>query len=154
MPHIIVKLYEGKSDALKKELAQKIVKDVVKVTECREAAVSVAFEEFTPDDWPEQVFRPDIMEGKGELLVSPGYDPFATAQTPAKDPAEALMAFVREAAETAAAEDETGYFNPMSWLDETLEDNPQMFDPCFDTPWNDLTDADKTERMTAIRRVL
>ncbi|MCG8617780.1 MAG: tautomerase family protein [Desulfobacterales bacterium] len=154
MPHIIVKLYEGKSDARKKELAEKIARDVIEVTECREAAVSVAVEEFAPDDWPEQVFRPDILECKGELLVSPGYDPFATENAPAQDPADALMAFVRGASDTAAAEDETGYFNPMSWLDETLEDNPQMFDPCFDTPWNDLSDAEKADRMMAVRRVL
>ncbi len=38
-------------------------------------AVSVAIEEIQPDDWPERVYRPDIMNGAGKLYKKPGYMP-------------------------------------------------------------------------------
>ncbi len=155
MPHIIVKLYSGRTDDQKTQLAEKIAKNVVEITGCKERSVSVAFEEFEPEAWTEEVYRPDILEGRGILYKKPGYDPFAkeTSEDNSKEMPD-LMAFVREAAEQAAKDDDSGMFNPMSWLDLTLEDNPQIFDPCFDTPWDALSDADKADRMMAIRRVL
>ncbi|MEH0022512.1 MAG: tautomerase family protein [Desulfobacter sp.] len=153
MPHIIVKLYNGRTEEQKQELATRIARDVVEVTGCKERSVSVAFEEFAPEDWTEKVYRPDICDGPGVLYKKPGYDPFATSQETGSNE-ERLMAYVREAAETAAREDTTGYFNPMSWLDLELEDNPRSFDPFFDTPWDELSDNDKGLRMAAVRKVL
>ncbi len=80
MPHIIVKLYPGKSEQDKKDLTKKIVENVVSVTQCKETAVSVAIEEIQPDDWAETVYRPDIMDGPGILYKQPGYDPFSSKQ--------------------------------------------------------------------------
>jgi len=154
MPHIIVKMYKGRSDRQKKELADKITADVIAVTECKERAVSIAFEEFEPADWADEVYRPDILEGAGELFKKPGYDPFAGTELPQENQEEGLMAYVRNAGEIAGREDTTGDFNPMSWLDLELEDNPQSFDPFFDIPWNELSDEEKGKRMMAIRRVL
>ncbi|MCG8633018.1 MAG: tautomerase family protein [Desulfobacterales bacterium] len=154
MPHVIVKLYKGRSDSQKKTLADKIAGDVIAVTGCKERSVSVAFEEFEPEDWTEKVYCPDILEGKGELIKKPGYDPFAGKEEKQETREEELMAYVRGAAEAAVAEDTTGHFNPMSWLDLELEDNPQSFDPFFDTPWDELPDEEKAKRMMAIRRVL
>ena len=76
MPHIIVKLYPGRSEEQKKQLAKEIVKDVVKIEECEKKVVSVAFEEIDKNDWPEKVYKPDIMENKEKLYVEPGYNPF------------------------------------------------------------------------------
>ncbi|WDP92077.1 MAG: tautomerase family protein [Desulfobacter sp.] len=152
MPHIIVKLYAGRTEEQKKALTGKLVRDVIDHTGCSETAVSVAFEEYAPEDWPEQVYKKDILNGSGKLYKSPGYDPFAEDQGPTES--QDLMAFVRGASERAAMADESGMFNPMSWLDLELEDSPGTFDPCFDTPWNELSDNEKTERMKAIRRVL
>jgi 4-oxalocrotonate tautomerase len=42
----------------------------------------------------------------------------------------------------------------MSWLDLTLEDNPESFDCCFDTTWDELSENQRQERMNAIRKVL
>ena len=154
MPHVIVKLYKGRSDQQKKALADKIAEDVIAVTQCKETAVSIAFEEFDPGDWAEKVYRPDILEGKGELIKKPGYDPFVKTEPLKESPEEGLMAYVRETTETAAQEDTTGDFNPMSWLDLELEDNPNAFDLFFDTPWDELSDAEKGNRRMVVRRLL
>jgi len=76
IPHIIVKLYPGRSEEQKKQLANEIVKDVVEITKCEEKVVSVAFEEIDKNDWPEKVYKPDIMEKKENLYIEPGYNPF------------------------------------------------------------------------------
>ena len=76
MPHVIVKLYPGRSEEQKKQLANEIVKDVVEIAKCEEKVVSVAFEEIKPEDWPENVYKPDIMEKKKNLYIEPGYNPF------------------------------------------------------------------------------
>jgi len=76
MPHIIVKLYPGRSDEQKRRLANEIVKDVVAIAKCEKKSVSVAFEEVEPNDWPEIVYKPDILNKKDSLFVEPGYNPF------------------------------------------------------------------------------
>ena len=53
MPHVIVKLYPGRSEQQKARLAEEIVKDVVAIAKCGEEAVSVAIEEINPEDWAE-----------------------------------------------------------------------------------------------------
>ena len=76
MPHIIVKLYPGRSEEQKKELAEKITQDVVAIAKCEEKTVSVAFEEILPEDWPQKVYKPDILEKEDKLYKKPGYNPF------------------------------------------------------------------------------
>jgi|GEM_PF-312012 len=159
MPHIIVKLFAGRSEARKKNLTQNIVKSVMEATDCSEEVVSVAFEEFEPGKWAETVYKKDILNGPGKLYKAPGYDPFAEKEDKEKEDDKRedkpdLMAYVRGASEQAAKEDTGGIFNPMSWLDIELEDNPHTFDTFFDTPWNQLSDNERGERMAAIRKVL
>lgn len=154
MPHVIVKMYPGRTREQKEELARKITRDVAEVTECKERSISVAIEEIEPDRWAKDVYARDIINAPGKLFKNPGYNPFEEEAAKKEESGHDLMAFVRGRAETAAQEDETGYFNPMSWLDLELEDNPQSFDAFFDTPWDELSDAEKQERATAIRRVL
>ncbi len=153
MPHIIVKLYPGRSEEQKIQLSNKIVKNVVKITECKETAVSVAFEEVNQDDWLETVYKPDIINGQGTLYQKPGYDPFAKKQEK-EETSATLMEQVRDAAGIAQKEDTTGNFNAMSWLELALEDNPESFDPFFDTAWAELSDDEQVKRAIAIRRVL
>jgi 4-oxalocrotonate tautomerase len=73
MPHVIVKLWPGESEQQKKTLAQKITGDVMEVLRYGEESVSVAFEEISAEDWAETVYRPDIVNGPGELYKKPGY---------------------------------------------------------------------------------
>ena len=76
MPHIIVKLYPGRSEEQKIKLADEIVKDVVAIAKCDEKSVSVAFEETEKENWAEEVYKPDILNKKDSLYREPGYNPF------------------------------------------------------------------------------
>jgi 4-oxalocrotonate tautomerase len=76
MPHIIVKLYPGRSEQQKTRLAEEIVKDVVAIAKCEEGSVSVAMEEIKPEDWPEKVYKADILNNPHKLYKKPGYNPF------------------------------------------------------------------------------
>jgi len=76
MPHIIVKLYPGRTKDQKKRLAEEIVKNVITIARCEEKSVSVAFEEIKPSEWAEKVYKPDILDNKNKLYKKPGYNPF------------------------------------------------------------------------------
>ena len=76
MPHVIVKLYPGRSEEQKIKLTDEIVKDVVAIAKCDEKSVSVAFEEIEKEDWAEKVYKPDIRNVRGSLYKEPGYNPF------------------------------------------------------------------------------
>jgi len=76
MPHVIVKLLPGRSEQQKSRLAEAIVKDVVALARCDEQSVSVAIEEIQPEDWAEQVYRPEILNRPEQLYKKPGYNPF------------------------------------------------------------------------------
>jgi len=76
MPHVIVKLYPGRSEEQKTRLAEEIVKDVVAIAKCEEKSVSVAIEEIKPEAWAEEVYRPDIVNNQERLYKKPGYNPF------------------------------------------------------------------------------
>ena len=73
MPHVIVKLWPGRSEQEKKQLADAIVKDVVTYAKCDESSVSVAIEEIKSADWAEKVYKPDILNPRGKLYRKPGY---------------------------------------------------------------------------------
>jgi len=73
MPHVIVKLWPGKSEEQKQELADSITNSVMEVLHYGEDPVSVAFEEISAADWPEKVYRPDIVNTPGKLYKKPGY---------------------------------------------------------------------------------
>ncbi len=76
MPHVIVKLYPGRSEEQKIKLADEIVKDIVTIAKCAEKSVSVAFEEIEKEDWAETVYKPDILNKKDSLYKEPGYNLF------------------------------------------------------------------------------
>jgi 4-oxalocrotonate tautomerase len=76
MPHVIVKMYPGRTVEQKNKLAQAIADSVVKIAKCERKSVSVAVEEITPDKWAETVYRPDILRKEETLVIKPGYNPF------------------------------------------------------------------------------
>ncbi len=73
MPHIIVKLWTGRTEEQKIELTNKIVKAVVETVNVEEASVSVSFEEISSDRWAKEVYKPDILEKEETLYKKPGY---------------------------------------------------------------------------------
>ena len=63
MPHVIVKLWPGKSESHKRRLAQAITRDVMEILNYGDESVSVAMEEVTPGKWA------DIVAVKGDPLA-------------------------------------------------------------------------------------
>lgn len=74
MPHVIVKLWPGKSEQQKRRLAEAITRDVTTVLHYGEESVSVALEEVAGAEWAEKVYRPDIVEKAATLYKRPGYE--------------------------------------------------------------------------------
>ena len=76
MPHVVVKLWPGKSEKQKIRLAEEIVKDVMTVLHYGEESVSLVIEEVKQEEWVEQVYKPDIQDKWEKLYKKPGYNPF------------------------------------------------------------------------------
>jgi 4-oxalocrotonate tautomerase len=74
MPHVIVKLWPGKSEQQKTRLAAAITKDVMDVLQDSDESVSVAFEEIKVQDWVKIVYKPDIKDKWDKLYKKPGYE--------------------------------------------------------------------------------
>jgi 4-oxalocrotonate tautomerase len=76
MPHVIVKLYPGRTEEQKNRLAEAITKEVMTIAQCEEKSVSVAIEEIDPAHRAEKVYRPDILDNEASLYKKPDYNPF------------------------------------------------------------------------------
>jgi 4-oxalocrotonate tautomerase len=74
MPHVIVKLWPGKTEQQKTRLAEAITKGVMDILHYGEESVSVAMEEVKSQDWVEQVYKSDIKNKWDKLYKKPGYD--------------------------------------------------------------------------------
>ena len=75
MPHVIVKLYSGRSEQQKARLAEEISKTVMANLNCDEKSVSVGVEDVKPEDWTEKVYKPDILGQPETIYKKPGYNP-------------------------------------------------------------------------------
>jgi len=73
VPHVIVKLWPGKSKQQKQDLADKIMRAVMETLHYGEESVSVGFEEVPAKDWMEKVYEPDIRAKPGTIYKKPGY---------------------------------------------------------------------------------
>jgi 4-oxalocrotonate tautomerase len=74
MPHVIVKLWPGKSEQQKTRLAEAIAKDVMNILHYGEESVSVAMEEIKPGEWAEKVYRAELKDNLDKLYKKPRYD--------------------------------------------------------------------------------
>jgi 4-oxalocrotonate tautomerase len=75
MPHVIVKLWPGKSEQQKKKLAEEVTTAVMSTLNYGEESVSVGIEEVKPQDWIDQVYKPDILGKRETIYKEPGYEP-------------------------------------------------------------------------------
>ena len=73
MPHIVVKLWPGRSDEIKTNVAEKIAYDVAEGLNVDISDVSVAFEEVNQDDWGEQVYKKEIRDNEN-IYFKPKYE--------------------------------------------------------------------------------
>ena len=75
MPHVIVKMYAGRTETQKFQLAEVITRAVMAGTECTRNAVSVSVEDVPPAKWVDAVYTPDIAGKADTLYKKPGYSP-------------------------------------------------------------------------------
>lgn len=73
MPHVIVKLWPGKTEAQKSKLADALTRDVMEILNYGEESVSVGIEEVPAGEWASQVYRPDIVGKPSTIYKKPGY---------------------------------------------------------------------------------
>lgn len=67
MPHVIVKMYPGRTEDQKVRLARAITDSVVSIAACPEESVSVSIEEVSPEEWHEKVYGPYISGNESTL---------------------------------------------------------------------------------------
>lgn len=75
MPHVIVKLWPGRSEEQKINLADKITQSVMEILKVDETSVSVSIEEIPKERWTSEVYIPDIAGKESMLYKKPGYKP-------------------------------------------------------------------------------
>ena len=73
MPHIVVKLWPGRNEDIKANLAKKIADAMVEELKVDIGDVSVAIEEVNRSDWGEQVYKREIKDNPN-LYVKPDYE--------------------------------------------------------------------------------
>jgi len=73
MPHVIVKLWPGKSEKQKARLSEEITRAVMTVLNYGEETVSVAMEEVEPNAWMDKVYKRDIIGKPKQIYKKPGY---------------------------------------------------------------------------------
>ena len=73
MPHVSVKMYPGRSEKQKAELAEAIAQDVMDIIGAGRSSISVAIEDISPQEWKEKVYDSEIIQKSDKLYIKPGY---------------------------------------------------------------------------------
>ena len=73
MPHFQIKILEGRSEEVKQELTDEVVKVAQKILGNGNESFSVAIEEYSRDEWKNKVYPDDIMGNENKLYKKPGY---------------------------------------------------------------------------------
>ena len=121
MPHVIVKLWSGKSEKQKTKLAEQITKAVMNTLSYGEELVSVAIEEIDPKDWTEQVYKPDIL-GKAETDLQKARIRSALSHRARQESKEKTMDIKRNGSQPSGK-------GPADWFTGTVR-----IDPLFAAP--------------------
>lgn len=75
MPHISVKMLEGRSEEQKKKLADALVKTLTEELHCSPHYVTCTVEDYTAEDW-QGVFKKEISDKPQERVYKKAeYDP-------------------------------------------------------------------------------
>ncbi len=73
MPHIVVKLWPGRDEEIKNNLAKRIAQNVAEELKVDLGDVSVAIEEVKKSDWGDQVYKKEIKDNKN-IYLQPEYE--------------------------------------------------------------------------------
>lgn len=74
MPHISVKMIEGRSEAQKKALAAALEKALTETLGCDSHWVTLSIEDYDAVKWQE-VFKKEVTDNREHLYKLPEYDP-------------------------------------------------------------------------------
>lgn len=75
MPHIIVKMLPGRTQAQKQALADALTRATIDSLGSQDKSISVAIEDVTDEEWNEKVYFPDIDAKPDQIYKKPGYGP-------------------------------------------------------------------------------
>lgn len=73
MPHVVIKLWPGRNDEIKKNLADAVAETVAENLKVDIGDVSVAVEEVARQDWEAQVYKTEIKDNP-KVLHKPDYE--------------------------------------------------------------------------------
>lgn len=73
MPHVLVTLWPGTTEAQTRRLADEIAQSVTSVIGDGPESVSVAFREVPASRWKAAAYTPDVVETDDALFKTPGY---------------------------------------------------------------------------------
>ena len=72
MPHVIIKLWPGRTEEQKINLSKKIIEALKDSIDASDSSISIAIEEIPKENWNEMVYEPDIVGKKDLLYKEPG----------------------------------------------------------------------------------
>ncbi|MCY1745659.1 tautomerase family protein [Ensifer sp. SL37] len=73
MPHIVVKMFPGRTEEQKQEFAAKVVEAAKTILGSSDASLSVSILEVDPAEWDASVYDPEIVANESTLYKRPGY---------------------------------------------------------------------------------
>ncbi|MBN2072883.1 MAG: tautomerase family protein [Actinobacteria bacterium] len=76
MPHVIIKLWPGRTEDQKIRLCKEIARSLIEIINVPENSISIAIEEVPSEKWAEEVYKPDIIDKKDNLYIKPGGNSF------------------------------------------------------------------------------
>jgi 4-oxalocrotonate tautomerase len=76
MPHVIIKMYPGRTEEQKRKLAEVITQSIVDIAKTSEEHVSIDIQEIKPENWAETIYKKEILPKLDKLQKKPGYNPF------------------------------------------------------------------------------
>ncbi len=74
MPHIVVKMFPGRTPEQKAALAAALTKAMIETLDTPDAAISVAVEDVEKRDWMDKVAKPEIAGKPETIFKQPGYE--------------------------------------------------------------------------------
>ncbi|MBE7022435.1 MAG: 4-oxalocrotonate tautomerase [Ruminococcaceae bacterium] len=75
MPHITLKMYQGRTEEQKKAATEALTKALQESLGCTEDHISISIYDYDPKEWGEKVFYPEIMKDEEHLYKRPEYKP-------------------------------------------------------------------------------
>ena len=71
MPHIIVKLWPGRTEEQKKKMTNELAEALKSSIDVPDSSISISIEEIPKEKWNDEVYQPDIVEKKHLLYKKP-----------------------------------------------------------------------------------